>query len=370
MILFYNLSREICFSISLDFKGFYGIINRKSQIINPIKNIQKHIPLFFEGLLFITIITAAKIPISWSILNGIKFFSPTIFVAYLVLRYRKKINLTVPVDKINTTIVLLLYIYGLSSLIWSSNPIYGTNKLIGLVMIELPLICSAIILGSTYGGKFLQVLEFCFILVGILLAIFFFSTGPFSYTNTLNDYGYTHVGYGRLVSYAFLLAMIGTMLKKSFSPLIIIAAAFLGSGLILSGLRGALIAVLVTMGIFFYNRSFTELKNAAFRLFSLGLLIFLFVYFQPALYKNIEKRIANLSTVAAPKGEVDGSITARIKAYEISFNMFLEKPFFGQGIGGFNQVYKNNELPKTIEYPHNLFAEIIVELGLIGFISL
>lgn len=324
--------------------------------------------LLFEGLLFIIIITSAKIPASWSILNGIKFFSPTIFAAYLVLRYRKKINFPLSIDKTNTTITLLLYGYGLLSLIWSSNLIYGINKLIGLLLIELPLIISAIILIRTYGGKFLKVLQYCFILVGILLTIFFFVTGPFSYTNSLNDYGYTHVGYGRLISYAFLLAMIGTMLKKSFSPLIIIAAAFLGSGLVLSGLRGALIAVIVTIGFFLYNHRFTDLKNAAFHFISIVLFIFLFVYFQPSLYKNIEKRISNLSTVVENKGETDGSISARMRAYEISFNMFLDKPFFGQGIGGFNQIYKNNELPKIIEYPHNLFVEIIVELGVIGFI--
>lgn len=329
---------------------------------------KNHSPLFFEGLVFFIIITVAKIPVTWSTLSDLRFFSPTIFFSYLVLRYRTKIKFPQSINKINIATALLLSVHGLLSLIWASNLTYGINKLIGLSIIELPLICSAFMLGNIYGEKFIKVLESCFIIVGILLTIFFFVTGPFSYNNVVDHYGYTHVGYGRLISYAFLLSLFNVILNKDFSLLMFITTALLGSGLFLSGLRGAIIAVLSTMGFFLYNRSFADLKNSAFRLVGLILLIFLFVYFQPTLYSSVKKRIVSISTVVISKDVSDGSINSRIQAYEISFNMFLEKPFFGQGIGGYNQVYKNNELPKTIEYPHNLFVEIIVELGLIGFI--
>jgi len=324
-------------------------------------------PLNYEGFLFMLIIFSAKSPVSWNLLSSIKSFTPLIFLAFLVVRYKTKIILPEYKDKYSLILISLFSTICLLSLLWSSNTTYGLNKLWGIVLIIIPLTGSYLILDKLYGYRLLKVLFFWLVFIGILLTIIFFATHPFSYKNSLNELGYSHVGYGRLISYAFILSLVNILLKIELSTSRILVAAFLGSGLVLSGLRGAWISVIISTIFFLLNQDTNVIKNYAFRIVLVIPIIVLIILIQPKYYQNIEKRIANLKSIVVANSNFDGSINARMQAYEVSYNMFLDKPFTGRGIGGFNIVYKNKKLPQAIEYPHNMLVEVLVELGLVGF---
>jgi hypothetical protein len=57
------------------------------------------------------------------------------------------------------------------------------------------------------------------------------------------------------------------------------------------------------------------------------------------------------------------SINGRLEFYNLAYEFWLTKPIIGQGIGSFPILVNGT---KEILYPHNIFAEALVELGFIG----
>ena len=61
-------------------------------------------------------------------------------------------------------------------------------------------------------------------------------------------------------------------------------------------------------------------------------------------------------------------MTERVVNSKIAFQVFLNHPFFGAGIGSFSEYAAKIEGIERMKYPHNLPLEIISEMGLTGFI--
>ena len=59
----------------------------------------------------------------------------------------------------------------------------------------------------------------------------------------------------------------------------------------------------------------------------------------------------------------DESFLVRFHFLSEAWNAFLEKPFFGHGIGSGGLILRGEDLR---EFPHNLFVESLMELGIIG----
>lgn len=55
----------------------------------------------------------------------------------------------------------------------------------------------------------------------------------------------------------------------------------------------------------------------------------------------------------------------RVNLYEISYESFLNRPLFGIGLGSFGLYHYEKDVR---DHPHNMFLEVLVEQGLIGFI--
>lgn len=59
----------------------------------------------------------------------------------------------------------------------------------------------------------------------------------------------------------------------------------------------------------------------------------------------------------------EGDSSGRDAIFEAAWNLFLQHPIFGSGLGGFDKA-------TGLEYPHNMILEILCECGLFGLISL
>ncbi|WP_255261516.1 O-antigen ligase family protein [Bacillus pseudomycoides] len=59
------------------------------------------------------------------------------------------------------------------------------------------------------------------------------------------------------------------------------------------------------------------------------------------------------------------SAEGRTGRYDFAFKLFAENPIVGDGIGGFGYNYNDTD---ARGYPHNIFLEIIAELGLVGLV--
>jgi O-antigen ligase len=63
----------------------------------------------------------------------------------------------------------------------------------------------------------------------------------------------------------------------------------------------------------------------------------------------------------------DVSALDRIDQYNTTLNLIKQYPFLGIGIGSFGMYYLHEDINA---YPHNLFLEIMIEAGILGFLCL
>lgn len=106
----------------------------------------------------------------------------------------------------------------------------------------------------------------------------------------------------------------------------------------------------------------------------LGALIFIvllmFVMFEQLVYLTMELLLKlEVSTYAITQflrlmqnGNPAEFFSGRFTIWENAWNMFLLKPIFGHGVGYFHSVYES--------YPHNLFLDVLVTYGILGFIAI
>tara|TARA_B110001452_G_C15241253_1_gene429788 strand:+ start:423 stop:1640 length:1218 start_codon:yes stop_codon:yes gene_type:complete len=111
--------------------------------------------------------------------------------------------------------------------------------------------------------------------------------------------------------------------------------------------------------------------------FSLKFIIFLVATF--SIYINNQKKINNLVSLTVgrfslliPKDgnvtNMGSSVTVRVDLFNKSIDLIKAdffRPIFGYGIGSYGIITKGKD---ERLYPHNIFLEIIIELGLIGLI--
>ncbi|MEO0096944.1 MAG: O-antigen ligase family protein [candidate division WOR-3 bacterium] len=119
--------------------------------------------------------------------------------------------------------------------------------------------------------------------------------------------------------------------------------------LLLSGTRGAILALFVCLFIFF----FLKIKNLKEKIIFVLLFIFLFFIFYSLLPTMITERLTYFQ---------DESSVNRLEAFSLAFKNFLDSPIIGKGLGSF-PYYTYNFI-----YPHNIFTEFASETGFLGLI--
>ena len=82
--------------------------------------------------------------------------------------------------------------------------------------------------------------------------------------------------------------------------------------------------------------------------------------------QNIFSRLSNRVFLGS-EFENDNSSQARLKLIDDAFNLMLDYPIFGIGVGGFGILSENIDDRLS---PHNILIEIFLESGLIGFVFL
>jgi O-antigen ligase len=63
------------------------------------------------------------------------------------------------------------------------------------------------------------------------------------------------------------------------------------------------------------------------------------------------------------------NLTGRTELWQLSMSMFWENPLFGMGLGAFNSYAFNSILAdRSFAYGHNIYLELLGELGIVGFV--
>lgn len=159
---------------------------------------------------------------------------------------------------------------------------------------------------------------------------------------------------------------LGFLKKKQLDKLFLLIGF---SGLFLSGLRGAIVCSMVISAIILIHslkeKNISVIKIGAF-LFG-GLLVLLVAAYFNNSFSILLSRFTQVFNIFHQQDLSDGAISTRLHIYKNSFELFLQNPIVGRGLGGYydNALF---QFTRGLKYPHNIVIEYAIELGTLGLI--
>lgn len=256
------------------------------------------------------------------------------------------------------------------SLTYSENLNYGIWKLTNITLIIFPpvilFMLNIINRPAILLKNFLKVTEIFLLVSSILILVM----QPFDYLGEeykLSIERWSHVVTGRVHGFLFLFYFLyASFIKKKVRTKEYVIILVSGLGLYFIGLRAATLGVMILLPVilslmYFVRRNIRNVVRLSLPI-AATIIIILFIgnINEPAerLYRVGEFLIYN---------EVDdGAINARLEGWMVGWEMIKDSPFIGRGLGGYNSDFRDHEIQKVIKYPHNLFIELVVELGILG----
>jgi O-antigen ligase len=266
--------------------------------------------------------------------------------------------------------MVCLVTWFLVSLEWSPSRAYGPDKVFLMATLELwAVIVGALIIApdpERVRRLFTLLLLFA-IVVGIEALLSYAEKGG-SIRRVTSVGGYLLLG--RLTGLGALVALFGWLYSPGRVAGWICLSLFFGLAFVLSigGGRGPLLAtVLPLLLVVGLGIRLTTRKILYSRAQLSVLVLLLAVAGAFFLYSSISKR--RLGTferlTQLTQEDMGGSAEQRRAHYLEAFRLWSDAPSIGHGAGSWPLL---NGLPDQAFYPHNLFAELVVESGLVGVV--
>ena len=251
-------------------------------------------------------------------------------------------------------LIFAMFGYLAFTLVFTSAPEYGTEKVLLCAGIAAPALWFGRIVGESKNGvgRLLQVLGLYGMATIWLLAYVFFAThrGGARFTAGFNPLA---IGY---TTAAAVVACFYIALEKQ-NPLLRVGAVIsIAAGLVVivaTGSRGPMVALLVGVGLALFRRR-GSFKAAAILIVVVSLGLFAILKYSPESGQN---RILNRNKFAKL------SAMGRLELLELGFEHFQANPILGGGSGSFARfAFRTDERM----YAHNVPLEVAGECGLIG----
>ena len=327
----------------------------------------------------------------------LKLFTSIILFILIYADIRlNKINIKMLIGENNpkkSLLVIGAFICYLSlTLIYSKDPVYGIQKILNFLTITIPLIIAFYYLIITYDEKRLRVFINSIVIISLISVVYILIDYPFQPGNVyeFRPGKWSHVIYGRMMGTFALVLILYSISLKDYKPSLIYAiiSSIATYGLFLSTHRSTLISlilVMIVLGVWLVvsgkrrevrgKRGEVQGKRGEVRGKSINpvislitvivlTLVLIFILPKPEI---VSVRYNNLASVEGLEFGGDGPILSRFETLKLSWQMFVDNPVFGVGFGGFKAY---NDVTEFHKYPHNIFAEMAVEGGIIGLLVL
>jgi hypothetical protein len=262
------------------------------------------------------------------------------------------------------------------SLFYAEAPSLGYPKLARLVVISTLLFIAPLLLVKKEQDfeQFLKMFVLLSTVAAVKTIFLVFHPDP-------NVTDITLIDEGQAIGIAILVLVFYDLRGKHRSRILKLCLPLLGAGLLATAARGPIIctcfALLVGTGVRsgFDSRVRKLLIAIPVMAVVAAVAIFWFQRLSTANQRFGEKEL-EIKTMFS--GSVDPAQSAgmRIQYYKTALGSFSRRPFFGWGIGGWAVVQYGYSQGQTdegafqTEYPHNIFLEVAVEQGLLGFAAL
>lgn len=319
--------------------------------------------IFFALYLFAGIIRAI---FGLSINLNILFLGlTTIFIIYKIYNQPKVLR---NVQTKSTIAFILLLIVTMLSFFYSQNKELYTLKTLKLILYTTPAFIYPFLLLDNKKSleRFLLTLSSLSVFVALLILPEILLRG-----SSVQHIGFNNANYlsiGRTVSIGAIVLLFyninnntKTIKIITLISFIIVVFALFSSGSrmpILSTMFTLIISIiyLILIGKLKMNKQANFIRIA---IISLG---FVIVFIWAFIKGYFNTTITRFSVLLESGG--GASALGRIDRFNEAFSMWLSNPILGQGFGSFGEFYANG----THDYPHNLFLEILSELGIVGIV--
>ncbi|NQV88200.1 MAG: O-antigen ligase family protein [Parcubacteria group bacterium] len=252
-----------------------------------------------------------------------------------------------------------------ASLFYTSNVAYGIEKSIEFFTITaLAAFVPFFLLNSRDRIK-----NFFFFLasVGLILGINFILFGVLlSFSKLAEIIGSNYVAVGQLSGMAIIILLYYVKKQKLRYLGIFLAVVILLATMIVSGGKGPIISLILTMII---AAIFSVKLVGGFKKIKIKSVIFIQAIFLIGLVAVL---------LISPAGSVllnrtmyfvevwDQGGETRVDALELSVEMSKESPILGKGMGSFWTEWQKQNSNWDFKYPHNIFLEVSSETGILG----
>ena len=271
------------------------------------------------------------------------------------------------------TILIVFSLLLSTTLSYSFNPLFGVQKLIGFIISTIPTIIAFSYLLKTNNDTRYKVFIITITVAAVFSVFVILILQPFSYHDmNIKDFtSWSHVIYGRFIGTVYLIILFYYLNTKSKTLITYIPLAFavIIIGVYLSGLRAMILGVLIltpiTLLISFLQKK-VSIKRIAGLVVAIIVSATVIITVMPG-NEILTGRLENLQDIEDLQFNSDGPILTRYHFYKVSLEIIREYPILGVGLGGFRN-YKNDIATQTRKYPHNLFLEFAVELGIPGIL--
>ncbi|MCK4358653.1 MAG: O-antigen ligase family protein [Candidatus Cloacimonetes bacterium] len=179
------------------------------------------------------------------------------------------------------------------------------------------------------------------------------------------------IGVGRIFSILSLISIICLFYEKNnYKKIFYILCTILGLIITIStNSRGPFFALIISILIYLFFFTKLNMKKIVYALILISLLFIIIFSLLPESLISRYKLFGN-KEVHISKKQVSVFNTFIIRENYIKkslayLNENPEKLIFGVGLGGFSYIITNRDIRA---YPHNIFVEIILELGIIGLV--
>lgn len=305
--------------------------------------------------------------------------------------------------QLNRILIVMLFViaYLALTLLYSSNPVYGFNKILNILISVIPgvIVVYFFFYGNNANALNKIITISSFIIIVLLMLVLWLQPFDHSTIYKFSPGRWSHSIVGRISSFITLILLLFTLVQTDSKKIIKYSLVY-GAGLYLTyltGLRSAFIGLIIFSIIALALKYYYVLRTASTNLaaesedntfdsqidsvstltpagsyFSTIFIIiilsivFLLIMIAPAELQS-GKRFENLTKVENLDFGNDAAILVRLMSYELSIEIIKEHPMLGIGFGGFNG-YNNIEWTRTGKYPHNIILEILSELGIVGLV--
>lgn len=291
-------------------------------------------------------------------------FSGFILALLVIISQRKSNNFLE--NRLNSSLIVFLlatfiYIFfALISFFYNLDQVIALEKMATLIFLIFLVISVVVMVSCLKLHEFFSIISIFFILVGILYALpIYLSVISGAYRGDVNFSGPNVTT--RILFFASCSSIYRFFLNKK-AIYFILTILFLFS-IVLVGSRGGLVGAVLILFLLFTIKKISIIKKEKMK-FNISLKNILYVLVGLVtvffIYKPV-KRVF-MERVVGTTFSDNGIYTAgRDIIYADAIKMIKEKPIFGYGIDSFS-VYTGHV------YPHNLFLEMMVEVGIIGAI--